>query len=144
MKEATLFNPLNIPDLALPGREPQPVKPKVKTSRKKSAARPRSRIVSTRRVMAVSHPATQFVVKVRRKVKTSWHRIKRGITTRLARLDRDKLKRVLLACGISATVALLIIALSKLTPLIVALLALLGLGALFRLWERLQVLRLPH
>ena len=142
-KEETPFNPVLLPDLALPGSEAQPAKPEIKAPRKQAAARKAPRTASTRQALDLTQSSARFVVKVHRKAKASWQRIKGGIATRLARLDREKLKRVLLACGIAGTVAVLIIAVAKLTPLVVALLALIGLEALLRMWDRLRVVRLP-
>ena len=141
MKEATLFNPLTLPDLARP--EPQPPKPKVKSPRKQSAPPKSSRPTKPRRLLTVP-PAERFAAQIRRKTEASWQKIKLGIATRLARMDREQLKRVLLACGITGTVAVLIIALAKLTPLLIALLAFIGLEALLRMWGRLRTLPIPR
>ena len=94
--------------------------------------------------MTVPPAAERFAAQVRRKTEASWQKIKLGIATRLARMDREKLKRVLLACGITGTVAVLIIALAKLTPLLIALLAFIGLEALLRMWGRLRTLPIPR
>ena len=141
MKEATLFNPLTLPDLARP--EPQPPKPKVKSPRKQSAPPKSSRPTKPRRLLTVP-PAERFAAQIRRKTEASWQKIKLGIATRLARMDREQLNRVLLACGITGTVAVLIIALAKLTPLLIALLAFIGLEALLRMWDRLRALPIPR
>ena len=142
MKEATLFNPITLPDLARP--EPQPPKPKAKSPRKQSAPPKSSRPTKPRRPLTVPPAAERFAAQVRRKTEASWQKIKLGIATRLARMDREKLKRVLLACGITGTVAVLIIALAKLTPLLIALLAFIGLEALLRMWDRLRALPIPR
>src|ERR1041384_5234042 len=140
MKKAeSPFNPVLLPDLALPAVQQQPMKPEPKPSRKKAAPRKSARIARTRRVVDLTHAPVHFAVKVHRRAMASLQRIELGIATRLARLDRDKLKRVLLACGIAGTVAVLIIAVAKLTPLLVALLALLGLETLLRMWDRLRL-----
>ena len=141
MKEARLFNPLTLPDLARP--EPQPPKPKVKSPRKQSAPPKSSRPTKPRRPLTVP-PAERFAAQIRRETEASWQKIKLGIATRLARMDREKLNRVLLACGITGTVAVLIIALAKLTPLLIALLAFIGLEVLLRMWDRLRALPIPR
>ena len=138
MKEAPPFNPILFPDLVPPTSEPPRPPPAPKSARKPSSPRKSSRKAKARRGSAAKASALRFATKVRRQAAVSWQKIKLGITSRLARLDSEKLKRVLVACGIAVTVALLIIALAKLTPLMVALLAFLSLGALLRLWERLQ------
>jgi hypothetical protein len=47
------------------------------------------------------------------------------------------LKRVLAACGVAATAALIIIALAKHTALIVVLLAMLGALVILKIWSRI-------
>jgi hypothetical protein len=144
MKAATTpFNPIVIPDLNLPATPPASASPKVKVSRGKTAARRPRRPAITRRALDPKASTLRLARKFTRKAKDSWQRIKGGLHARLARLDPEKLKRVLVACGIAATLALLIIALSKLTPLLVALLAVLGLSVLLRLWDRLRVVGVP-
>jgi len=64
-----------------------------------------------------------------------------SINVRLARLNPDMLKWVLMACGISAAIALVIIAMAKLSPLIVVLLAVLGMTAVLQMWARLTTMR---
>jgi hypothetical protein len=142
MKEATPFNPINIPDLTIPASEPQVAKPEVKTSRKKSTPRKPIRTARTRRVLDVPKRAVRITAKIRRQARRLSQRIKGGITSRLAHLDREKLKKVLMACGVVAAAAVAICLLAKLTPLIVALLAVLGLGVVLQMWDRLRT-RMP-
>lgn len=132
------FNPINIPDLALPISAPQVPQPKVTVSRKKPAPRKPTRPARKRRVLEVPPAAIRFTAKVRRQVRRLSKRIKGGITSRLAHLDREKLRKVLIACGVAVAAAAVICILVKLTPLIVALLAVLGLGALLQTWDRLR------
>jgi hypothetical protein len=141
MKAATSFNPLNIPDLALPASEPQVPQPKVTVSRKKSPPRKPNRTARTariRRVLDVPKKAVRITAKLRRQVRRLSKRIKGGITARLAHLDREKLKKVLIACGVAAAAVAAICLLVKLTPLIIALLAVLGFGAVLQTWDRLR------
>lgn len=142
MKEETPFNPIVIPDLALPPSEPKIVKLETNATRRKTTPRRKSRKSTHRRALDPKQQAIRIARKVSRKAKTSWNRIKGGINSRLAHLDREKLKKVLIACGVAAAVATAICVLVKLTPLIVALLALLGLGAVIQMWERLRT-RMP-
>jgi hypothetical protein len=58
-------------------------------------------------------------------------------------LDREQLKNVLLACGIAAAVVAAIVLLIKMTPLIVTLLAVLGLAVVIQIWDRLRLMRIP-
>jgi hypothetical protein len=145
MKQETPFNPIVIPDLNLPSGEPPAAPAKPKPARRRSVARtvlPRaSRNGTTRRALDPKRSALRFARKVTRKAKVSWKRIKGGITARLAHLDQAKLKQVLIGCGVAAAVATAIVLVAKLTPLIVAMLALLGLGAVMQMWSRLRTLQ---
>jgi hypothetical protein len=136
------FNPIILPDLAIPASEPQAAQPEFKASRKKAAPRKSTRTAKTRRVLDIPRTTVRFTAKIRRRARRLTQRIKGGITSRLANLDQAKLKKVLIACGVAAAVATAICVLVKLTPLIVALLALLGLGAVIQMWERLRT-RMP-
>ena len=143
MKEETPFNPIVIPDLAIPTTESKVVKLETNGTRRKTTPRRKSgKATAHRRALDPKQQAIRLARKVSRKAKTSWKRIKGGINARLAHLDREKLKKVLIACGVAAAVATAICVLVKLTPLIVALLALLGLGAVLQMWERLRT-RMP-
>ena len=100
-----------------------------------------SRNGTLRRALHPKRSALRFARKVTREAKVSWKRVKAGITARLAHLDQAKLKKVLVACGVAAAVATAIVVVAKLTPLIVAMLALLGLGAVTQMWGRLRTLQ---
>lgn len=142
MKEEQPFNPIVIPDLALPPTDSKIVKLATEaTSRKTKPRRKSGKATPRRRALDPKQQTIRLARKVSRKAKTSWKRIKGGITSRLAHLDQAKLKKVLIACGVAAAVATAICILVKLTPLIVALLALLGLGAVIQMWGRLQTMR---
>ena len=142
MKEETPFNPIVIPDLAAPSSGPQVAKPEVNASRKKSTPSKPIRTARTRRVLDVPKKAIRITAKIRRQARRLSQRIKGGISSRLANLDREKLKKVLIACGVTVAAALVICLLVKLTPLIVALLAVLGLGTVLHMWDRLRT-RMP-
>ena len=142
MKEETPFNPIILPGLAIPPSESKVVKLETNGTRRKTTPRRKSGKSTPRRALDPKQQAIRLARKVSRKARTSWKRIKGGINARLARLDREKLKKVLIACGVAAAVATAICVLVKLTPLIVALLALLGLGAVIQMWERLRT-RMP-
>ena len=116
--EPPLFNPVLLPDVVVP---------KVR----KTNGRKRART-----------PKPSFTARVKQQARRLTERIKTGLTARLAHLDQATLKKALIACGIAAAVAAAIVFLAKFTPLIVALLALLGLGAVLRMWDRMQG-RLP-
>ncbi len=74
----------------------------------------------------------------------SWKRVKGGLHAHLDRLDPLLLKQVLLACGIAAATAVTAVALCKMIPVGLALLAVLGMGLLLRFWQELRrILCLP-
>lgn len=139
MKEpAVPLTPLALPDWARPPGKPKIVKrPNHAASRKLTSGRKPGR-TTRRRPLAPQHPAFRLARKVRRTAQTWWQQFKRGINSGLAHLDRQKLKQVLIAGGVVAAAATGIFVLVKLTPFIMALLALLGLGAGLRLWDRLR------
>ncbi|MGH7971519.1 MAG: hypothetical protein ACREIC_22605 [Limisphaerales bacterium] len=68
-----------------------------------------------------------------------WERIKGRLTARLILMDQEKLKRVLMACGIAAGVVLLVMLAVKLMPVALTILVLLGLGMALKVWDRLRV-----
>jgi hypothetical protein len=147
MNQTTPFNPILIPNLNLPTGEPAATPAKPKPVRRKATPCPKihrtSRNGTTRRALDPKKSAIRFARKVSRKARRLTQQIKGGITSRLAHLDQAKLKKVLIACGVAAAVAAAICILVKLTPLIITLLALLGLGAVLQMWERLRVTRIP-
>lgn len=55
-----------------------------------------------------------------------WQRLQHELANRLARLDREPCKQILLACGIGLAVALLILALAQVFPLVIVLLTIVG------------------
>jgi hypothetical protein len=127
--------------LTIPASEPSPAQPEAESPRRKASSRRSARTVRTRWALDPKRSALRFARKVTRKAKVSWKRVKAGITARLANLDQTKLKKVLIGCGVAAAVATAIVVVAKLTPLIVALLALLGLGAVLQMWGRLRTLQ---
>jgi hypothetical protein len=126
--------------LTVPASEPSPAQPEVESPRRKASSRRSARTTWTRRALDPKRSALRFARKVTRKAKVSWKRVKAGITSRLANLDQAKLKQVLIGCGVAAAVATAVVLVAKLTPLIVAMLALLGLGAVLQMWGRLRTL----
>ena len=65
------------------------------------------------------------------------------LQAKLGELDRDTLKKILIGCGVAVAVVAAVILAAKFLPLGVALLALLGLGVLLRLLERLPYMPRP-
>ncbi len=73
----------------------------------------------------------------------SWPRMKEKINAKLGGLDKEKLKTVLVACGIAAGVVVAVVAAVKLVPIAVLLLALVGLAVVIRIWDRLRKMPPP-
>jgi len=124
-ESSPLFNPVVQPGLAIPVR-------------KRTKSRKSSRSAKTQRGFSIRRSAGRITTKVRRKVRVLSQRIRAGLTARFAHLDRDMLKQALIACGIAAAIATTVVMLVKVTPLVVALLALMGLGAVLRMWDRIR------
>src|SRR2546421_11060305 len=72
--------------------------------------------------------------RTRKRCKVNWQQMKQKLNAKLGGLDKEKLKTVLVACGIAGGVVLAIIVAVKLVPIAVLLLALLGLAAVIKVW----------
>jgi Flp pilus assembly protein TadB len=72
-----------------------------------------------------------------------WNRIKGRLAAKVAQVDKENLKVVLLACGVAVGIVASVVFALKLLPLAVLILAILGLGLALRLWERLRYLPRP-
>jgi Flp pilus assembly protein TadB len=105
---------------------------------KTATSRKHKRTTATKRSSNVRRSAVRFASKVQKRARRLTQRIKLGLAARFAHLDRGKLKKALIACGIAAAIATGIVVMAKITPLLVALLALLGLGAVLQMWDRLR------
>ena len=102
------------------------------------AAKPKRQ--RTRRNRLVSQRQRRTVREARRVSLKSLHS---RLQAKLGELDRDTLKKILIGCGVAAAVVAAFILAAKFLPLGVALLALLGLGVLLRLLERLPYMPRP-
>jgi Flp pilus assembly protein TadB len=72
-----------------------------------------------------------------------WHRIKGRLAAKVAQMDKEKLKALLLAAGVAAGIVAAVILAIKLVPVAAVILAILGLGVALRFWERLRYLPCP-
>ncbi len=70
--------------------------------------------------------------------KARFESLKARLQSRLGDLDNDRLKKILITCGIAAVLAVAIIALIKSIPVGLAILAILGLGVVVRFLEELR------
>ena len=102
------------------------------------AAKPKRQ--RTRRNRLVSQRQRQTVRQTRR---VSLKSLRSRLQAKLGELDRDTLKKILIGCGVATGVVAAVILAAKFLPLGVALLALLGLGVLLRLLERLPYMPRP-
>ena len=94
----------------------------------------------TRRNRLVSQRQRRTALQTRR---GSLKSLQNRLQAKLGELDRDTLKKILIGCGVAAAVVAAFILAAKFLPLGVALLALLGLGVLLRLLERLPYMPRP-
>ena len=136
MKNETPFNPLPLPDnLTLElnagatqeqASNPEPERPTRRKPRKKSTKTKQSSTKASKADNA-----------------SKWNRIKGRLAAKVAEMDKEKLKAVLLASGVALGIVAAAVAAIKLMPLAVLILAILGLGAALRFWERLSFLPRP-
>lgn len=80
---------------------------------------------------------------MRKNCHVKWQELKGRLNARLQHLDKDKLKAVLLGCGVAAGIVAAVILAIKLMPVAAVLLAALGIGAALRFWERLRYMPRP-
>jgi hypothetical protein len=133
VKSETPFNPLPIPDnlnlssdAGAAQSNSEPKRSPKRNARKKSTRSNRSGGASCR---ADSE--------------TRWNRIKGRLVAKVALMDKEKLKALLLAAGIAAGIVAAVILAIKLMPVAAIILAALGLGAALRFWERLRYMPRP-
>ena len=81
--------------------------------------------------------------KQKKKCNISWQHLKGKLTAKLGGLEKEKLKTVLVACGIAGAVVLAVVLAVKILPVAVLLLALLGLAGVIRIWDRLRNIPRP-
>ena len=133
MKNETPFNPVPLPEslnLSLNAGSAQeqasqnhaePERPPKRNAKKKSTRSKRS--------ASAACPADS---------ESRWHRIKGRLAAKVALVDKEKLRAVLLACGVAAGIVAAVIIAVKLLPVAAVLLAVLGLGAALQVWDRLR------
>lgn len=73
---------------------------------------------------------------------TRWQRIKGKFAARIAQIDRERLKSVLLACGVAVGIVATVLLLVKMVPIAATLLGLLGIGLIIAIWDRIR--RFPY
>ncbi len=71
-----------------------------------------------------------------------WERIKGKFAARLAQIDQETLRSVLLACGVAVALIATVLLLVKMVPVAATLLGLLGVGLVIAIWDRIR--RFPY
>ena len=71
-------------------------------------------------------------------VLTKWERIKGEFAARIAQIDPETLRSVLLACGIAVGIVATVLLLVKMLPTALVLLALLGVALVIAIWDRIR------
>jgi len=72
-----------------------------------------------------------------------WHRIKGRLATKVAQVDKEKLREVALGCGVAAGIVAAAILVLKTVPLSVLILGIFGIAVAIRIWKSLQFLPRP-
>jgi Flp pilus assembly protein TadB len=141
MKNDTPFNPLPLPENLKLEPDAGATKQERQSPGKDTATRQARSKTKRRSNRSKRHQSGASRMKKNCHVKRK--ELKGRINTRLQHLDKDKLKAVLLACGVAAGIVAAVIVAIKLMPLAALFLAILGLGAALRFWERLRFLPRP-
>jgi Flp pilus assembly protein TadB len=133
------FNPIHIPEnlnlisetAATPGEKPGAAHQEANNQSRRKA---RKRTTKRRPAHAAMSEA---------EAKSKWHRIKGKLAAKMAGIDPNKLRQVLLGCGVAAGTVMAVLLAIKLMPVAVILLALLGLWLVIQLWDRLRYFPRP-
>lgn len=131
------FNPIPLPpELSLSGSQlathQQPPNPSAEKASQTSDAK------TTRRPRKAKTPKPE----AKCPSLTRWERIKGKVATRLAQIDQETLRSVLLACGVAIGLVATVLLLVKMVPVAATLLGLLGVGLVIAIWDRIR--RFPY
>ena len=131
------FNPIPLPPefhLAAPQQtaQQQTGNPDDQQGKQASGAKARRR---SRKTRTAEPDATCPVL-------TRWERIKGKFAARIAQIDPETLRSVLLACGIAVGIVATVLLLVKMLPTALVLLALLGVALIIAIWDRIR--RFPY
>ena len=138
MNSDTPFNPLPLPDGLLLAQETShtpPPPPSAEPSVAQKTA-PRSKHNARGRTR------TRFVGTGNASQQSRWQRIKGKFAARIAQLDPETLRSVLLACGVAVGIVAAVLLLVKMVPTALVLLALLGVALIIAIWDRIR--RFPY
>jgi Flp pilus assembly protein TadB len=133
MKDETPFNPLLPSDLKLDLQGSSSEETGDKPKRRRSTS-----------VKKKGQPLRQprLVRKVMKNRKFNWEELRLKLDRKLAHLDRETLRKVLLACGLAASAVAAVLLFLKLSPAGMLLLLILGAGACNALWQRVRWFRI--
>ena len=138
MKNDTPFNPVPIPDNLNLSMNAGATQEQASQNSAKSKRSPKRN--AKRKSTRSSRPCSTTCGA---DIKSRWQRIKGQLATKVAQVDREKLKALLLACGVASGIVAAVILAIKLMPVAAIILAALGLGAALRFWEKLRYLPRP-
>ena len=141
MKNDTPFNPLPLPENLKLEPDAGATKQEGQSPGKDAATR-QTRSKTKGRSNRSKRPRSG-ASRMKKNCHAKWQELKGRFNARLQHLDNDKLKAVLLACGVAAGIVAAVILAIKLMPVAAVLLAALGLGAALRFWERLRYIPRP-
>ena len=137
MKEENPFNPIPLPENLALGLPPSTEDINTQQHRAEEPSRKAPKRQAGQKTKRPNRPRKTLAVDPPLDDQTRWQRVKGKVLARLATVDKERLKQVLIACGIAAGVVVAIIMVIKLLPVGLALLGMLGLAVLLRIWDRL-------
>lgn len=136
MNTDTPFNPIPLPEGLLLAQEtsntPLPACPQPGAAQKAAAPKRNAKRRTRTRCDGTNTTAQQ----------SRWERIKSKFAARLAQIDQETLKSVLLACGVAIGLIATVLLLVKMVPIAATLLGLLGIGLVIAIWDRIR--RFPY
>jgi hypothetical protein len=139
-KDQPPFNPIPLPPELSLGAPEQITKqqahvPGAEQGKKTSRPKPKRRPRRPRKSKVPQRDANCAAL-------TRWERIKGKMVTKLAQIDRETLRSVLLACGVAVGQVATVLLLIKMVPVAATLLGLLGIGLVIAIWDRIR--RFPY
>lgn len=137
MNSDTPFNPIPLPDGLLLAQETSsnpapPLNPNTPQAKKAPGPRRNARRRTRTRGIDADTASQQ----------SRWQRIKGKFAERIAQIDPETLRSVLLACGVAVGIVATVLLLVKMLPTALVLLALLGVALIIAIWDRIR--RFPY
>ena len=141
MKNETPFNPLPLPENPNLRPDAKATKQEGPPPRKDTATR-QTRSKTKGRSKRSKRPQSG-ASRLKKNCHAKRQALKDRLNARLQHLDKDKLKAVLLACGVAAGIVAAVIVAIKVMPMAVLILGILGLGLALQFLDRLRYLPQP-